>query len=240
MLLSYTAKNRLIKLISYLIPSKKKKRKFRDKHLYITYSDNNQVLMILPDGSEKKIKHKVNGLNVKFEGKNNTLKFYKEPKIEKINANFHGDNSIAVVKSRVHVSLRNNCYFKIERNSNLSGVGKMHVYDDNAKIIIGDNCIISWDVDFMAVDHHTILNDNGDICNYPQPIEIKDHVWIGCGVKICKGVTIAEDNIIGMGAVVTKSFSEHNCIIAGNPAKIVKRGVNWDARKIGEYLEQNS
>ena len=91
----------------------------------------------------------------------------------------------------------------------------------------------------MGGDYHTILDKNGKIINHPRPIVIKDHVWICNGVKICKGVTIAENNIIGMGSVVTKSFSETNCVIAGNPAQIVKRNINWDVDNIGTYLEKH-
>ena len=42
-----------------------------------------------------------------------------------------------------------------------------------------------------------------------------------------KGVNIANNSVIGASAVVTKGFEESNVIIAGNPAKVIKRGINW-------------
>jgi len=36
-------------------------------------------------------------------------------------------------------------------------------------------------------------------------------------------------------SVVTKPFEESNIILAGNPAKIVKRNINWDRRLIDTY-----
>ena len=35
---------------------------------------------------------------------------------------------------------------------------------------------------------------------------------------------IADNSIVGWGSIVTKEFNEPNVIIAGIPAKIVKRG----------------
>jgi acetyltransferase-like isoleucine patch superfamily enzyme len=37
------------------------------------------------------------------------------------------------------------------------------------------------------------------------------------------GVIIGDKTIVGAGAVVTKSFIEGNCVVAGNPAKLVKK-----------------
>lgn len=231
-------KNGFIRIIAYFILSKKKRRNFRERHLYITYKDNNQVLMILPNGREKKIKHKVKGLKVDFIGKNNTLKINKESECVNIHAVFQGDNSLAVIRNNTFCELASNCVYSMDETSYTCGL-KIRLDEDNVKIIIGKNCAISWDNEFMAADYHTILNEQGKISNMPKPIEIKDYVWIGNGVKICKGVTIAENNIIGMGSVVTKSFLEHNCVIAGNPAKIVKRNIKWNVDRIKHYLPKH-
>ena len=49
---------------------------------------------------------------------------------------------------------------------------------------------------------------------------------------------IADNSIVGWGSIVTKEFNEPNVIIAGIPAKIVKRGINWDRRCINKYLNR--
>lgn len=58
-------------------------------------------------------------------------------------------------------------------------------------------------------------------------ISIKDNVYVGSSVCFAPGVNIESINLIGLGSVVTDSFIQTNCIIAGNPAKIVKVNVDW-------------
>jgi len=52
-------------------------------------------------------------------------------------------------------------------------------------------------------------------------ITIEDTCWIGAGVKVEDGVTIARDSIIGSGAVVTKSVSPY-AVATGVAATIRK------------------
>ena len=51
---------------------------------------------------------------------------------------------------------------------------------------------------------------------------IGDNVMIGCHACIIGGVHIGNNVIIGAGAVVVKDVPD-NCVVAGNPAKIIKR-----------------
>ncbi len=54
-----------------------------------------------------------------------------------------------------------------------------------------------------------------------REVIICDNVWIGERSTILKGVTIGKGSIIACDSVVTHSVPEH-CIVAGNPAKVVK------------------
>lgn len=40
---------------------------------------------------------------------------------------------------------------------------------------------------------------------------------------ILPGVHLGNHTIVGAGAVVAKSFPDENCIVAGNPAKVIKK-----------------
>ncbi len=55
------------------------------------------------------------------------------------------------------------------------------------------------------------------------PITLGDHCWIGMNAVILPGVELGERTVVGAGSVVTKSFPEGHCVIAGNPARILRR-----------------
>ncbi|WP_026374783.1 acyltransferase [Aestuariibacter salexigens] len=55
-----------------------------------------------------------------------------------------------------------------------------------------------------------------------KDIILEDDVWVGTGATILAGVRVGRASIVAAGAVVTKDVPE-NCIVAGNPAKVVKQ-----------------
>lgn len=89
------------------------------------------------------------------------------------------------------------------------------------KVTIGNKCAISWDVVIMDTDYHSV-----DDKPYISPVLIGNHVWIGCKAIILKGVNIGDGAIIAAGSVVTKDVPA-NCLVAGNPARIIKENVSW-------------
>lgn len=117
-------------------------------------------------------------------------------------------------------------------------VGADTQFSPNTKIIamervkIGEGCAIGWDVQICDSDFHAhgtvdMRDDLPPAEFFRAPVEIGHHVWVGSGVKIFKGVQIAEDCIIAGGSVVTRSVEEPGSLIAGNPARVVKSGVEW-------------
>lgn len=54
------------------------------------------------------------------------------------------------------------------------------------------------------------------------PVVINDDVWIGANAVILSGVTIGSHSVVAAGAVVTKDVPSR-CVVAGVPAKIIKR-----------------
>lgn len=93
-------------------------------------------------------------------------------------------------------------------------------------ITIGDNCAIAGDVLIQDTDFHPVLDENGNEKPVSKPIHIGNHVWICANAIVLKGVTIGDGAIVAAGAVVTKDVPA-GCVVAGNPAKVVKENVIW-------------
>lgn len=50
---------------------------------------------------------------------------------------------------------------------------------------------------------------------------IEDFVWLGNYLHILPGTKIRKNSIVGAGSIVKGEFPA-NCIIQGNPAKVIK------------------
>lgn len=94
-------------------------------------------------------------------------------------------------------------------------------------IEIGDGVLIASKV--FITDHFHGSISKEDISFSPfkrpltsKPVKIGNNVWIGDNVCIMPGVTLGNNVIVGANAVVTHSFPE-NSVIAGVPAKIIKK-----------------
>lgn len=93
----------------------------------------------------------------------------------------------------------------------------------NASIIIGDNCLISYNV-HMRTDVHKYSSSKININQQGHSeadIVIGNDVWIGYGAQIMSGVTIGDGAVIAAGAIVTKNIEPYS-VVAGVPARVIK------------------
>jgi acetyltransferase-like isoleucine patch superfamily enzyme len=56
------------------------------------------------------------------------------------------------------------------------------------------------------------------------PVRIGDGSWLGTGVVVLPGAVLGRNVVVGAGAVVRGTFPDH-CVIAGVPARIIRRYV---------------
>ena len=101
-------------------------------------------------------------------------------------------------------------------------------------ITIGDNTCVGGNVKAIDNDFHPIdvedrirlLNDahGGDATDLipAKEIHIGKNCFIGCNAIILKGTVLGDGCVVGAGAVVSGKF-EDNCVIAGNPAKVIRK-----------------
>lgn len=147
--------------------------------------------------------------------------------------------------SHNRIKFGNNCsarngsfYIEDSNNSIITGnrtnyAGKIHIAcTESQTILIGDECLFSSEIVIRSGDSHSIINSNGNRINYAMNVKIGNHVWVGYRVLINKGVCIPDNCVIGTGAVLTKPYTERNTVIAGVPAKVVKREINWMTKRV--------
>lgn len=92
-------------------------------------------------------------------------------------------------------------------------------FQGKGKLTIGKGTWIAPNVGIITANHSF---DDLDSCDAAENVSIGEKCWIGMNSMILPGVVLGDRTIVGAGSVVTKSFPEGNCVIAGNPAKVIK------------------
>jgi acetyltransferase-like isoleucine patch superfamily enzyme len=98
--------------------------------------------------------------------------------------------------------------------------------DATTAVTIGADCQISWGVQILDTDYHTVDYTPSKTSTKSAPVAIGDRVWVGTGVIILKGVTVGDFAVIGAGSVVTRDVPAHT-LVAGNPARAIRVVDGW-------------
>ena len=91
-------------------------------------------------------------------------------------------------------------------------------------IYIGDDTSIGGNTKILDNDFHPIDPEQpGEMADLipAKEIHIGKNCFIGCNSIILKGTVLGDNSVVGAGAVVSGKF-EDNCVIAGNPAKVIR------------------
>lgn len=91
------------------------------------------------------------------------------------------------------------------------------------KVKVGNDTIISWDVEIIDTDFHKISREGATTS---APISIGSNVFVGNRAIIMKGVTIGDGAVIAAGAIVTKDVPP-NSLVGGIPARVIKETIAW-------------
>ena len=89
----------------------------------------------------------------------------------------------------------------------------------DATITIGAGTWIAQGCAIITANHNLL---NPDVHLKPESISIGEHCWIGTNACLMPGVVLGPHTVVGANAVVTKSFPEGYCVLAGVPAKVIK------------------
>ena len=97
------------------------------------------------------------------------------------------------------------------------------IYGHGEGVQIGNNVLIAGHCMIIPSNHNfsksnVLINQQGATS---KGIKIEDDVWLGTGVKVLDGVTIAKGCVIAAGAIVNQSTEAYS-VYAGVPAKKIK------------------
>lgn len=147
-----------------------------------------------------------------------------------------------VFEKKVRFLLRNPGSFRMGKKSRICRDCKIVINGGNLTIgenvTVGENCIFNVFSDIVIADNvlmadkiNFITNEHGynDI-NVPinaspetaRPIFIGNDSWIGINATILAGTKIGKHCVVGANSVVKGTYPDY-CVIAGCPARIVKR-----------------
>ncbi len=113
-----------------------------------------------------------------------------------------------------------NIIFEDDNINLFQKAGNYYRASSDGKIIFGKNCYCACNVGIVSANHNMQKLEQHLV---GKDIVIGDNCWIGINCSILPGVVLGNHTIVGAGSVVTKSFPEGDCVIAGNPAKILKK-----------------
>lgn len=108
-----------------------------------------------------------------------------------------------------------------------SAIGANCVVNVESGIRIGAGSQLSWDVQLLDTDFHSITGADGTKREHTSPIVLGKHVLVGTGVLILKGVTLGDGAVVAAGSVVTRSV-EPGVVVGGNPARPIGRANDWN------------
>ncbi|MEM7086984.1 MAG: DapH/DapD/GlmU-related protein [Bacteroidota bacterium] len=169
------------------------------------------------------------GTNSKLYAESKVHNIQNDPNKIIVGNNTHIRGELLLFKYGGSISIGDNCY-----------IGEGSRIWSGDEVTIGNNVLISHNVNVIDTNSHELdfkersnrykdlianghWNEKGNIDT--APIYIDDDVWISFGAIILKGMSIGRGSIVAAGAVVTENVPEF-VVVAGNPAKVVKKLVH--------------
>jgi acetyltransferase-like isoleucine patch superfamily enzyme len=87
-----------------------------------------------------------------------------------------------------------------------------HKIDYTDRVVIGANAIIAGRSSCLWTHNRQQV----------RPVEVGRNCYVGSGVQFVPGSAVGDYCVVGLGAVVTRRFTEQYSLVAGVPAKVIK------------------
>jgi acetyltransferase-like isoleucine patch superfamily enzyme len=87
-------------------------------------------------------------------------------------------------------------------------------------VVLERNSGVGPGVKIISANHNL---EDYNVHDPADPIVIGEDTWLGANSVVLPGVRLGNHVYVAAGAVVTRSFPEDNVVLAGIPARVVKR-----------------
>jgi len=167
-----------------------------------------------------------------------------------ITINFNGDGSTVYIGDNCDLkqlqirSRQSNDFIAIGEEVSIAGnniwVSGYGAGSQTPAIIVGDDCMLSYDIVIRNSDAHPVFDASTDTqVNEPQQaVHIEPHVWIGERCSILKDTTIGACSIVALGSTVTRNAPRFS-VVKGVPATASAQENTYWARDNTEFaIEQ--
>jgi acetyltransferase-like isoleucine patch superfamily enzyme len=173
---------------------------------------------------------------IELQGKNNTLEIASGCRLWDVKIHLIGENLHCRIG--VNCRLRGGQYQLEDRGSRLEIGDHCTIFTpmisamEGSSVRFGQDCLLAYGCDIRNSDAHSILNANTrERINPAADIVLGDHVWVGNGAQILKGVSIGPRAIVAARTVVTKDVPS-GVLVAGVPAHVLRENIDWDHRRL--------
>ncbi|ASK27539.1 hypothetical protein BG910_07090 [Neisseria chenwenguii] len=172
-----------------------------------------------------------NNCFVRFEGRDNIVEIDPEANIHNLYIEMMGNGGTVKIGKQVslHGTIRIGFGCEVRIGDRTSSTNPIYATcAEQTRLIIGSDCMFATNNQLRTDDAHAIYDvHTGKRTNKSKDIIIGDHVWIGYGATISGGTVIGSGSVVGAFSFVRNKFP-NNCVIAGVPAKLVKKDIFWE------------
>lgn len=182
---------------------------------------------------------------ININGENNVIICEDDVSLWNCRIDFHNDNSILYISKNTfdyyfNISLNGNNICFIGRNNYFNGLLHL-VLSESKNIIMGNDCLISYNISIRTSDVHLLYNSKTkERINYSKSVYIGDHVWLGQGAVILKGTQIGSGATIGANSVLSNKIVPSNTTYVGSPARLLHKDSFWIGYSVHPWDEETT